>query len=678
MRTRYGFLIVLIGLSHTVQSMTKKSLRWTIWHTGLTILTVASAAVYLWALELASRSEYYASIAYSMSMSWSNFFFGALDPAGTGSLDKIPGSYWVPAAFVKIFGFSTWSIEAPNAIATVGAVILIAIATKRLAGPTAGLIAGAAFAATPIVAAVARSNQPQSFFLLALALAFFSGVNAIQKKSLGHLVLAGVWVGLAFQTYMLEAWGVWPALIVAYLFVDKKLILKIRDLAIAGATSLVVSFSWIFVVSIVPASARPYVGGTYSNSAWEMVFGYNGLGRFSATNSSTGAYRSFTPPFSGSPSVVRLFNEQLAGQIAWLIPTAILGIVLLFLLKFSKPLILLLTVWFATFAVMFSVVAGMHQFYTSALAVPMAAIVGVAFAEARKANKAWMQLSLIGLSVTVAIAISLTYSSYLPWLPWIQLFVGILAAVAVIIADEMKLTKTWWVALLAGASMLLTPIAWTIDTVNHTNSINPVAGNGSGMGGGVGGPGGMSTGAVGPGGMQGGRGQMPGGQMPNMTGQAGQGQMPSMGQGGGMPRMGGASTALITYLQANRGSASYLVATFGAMSSASFITATGESVLPIGGFDGSDPYPSLDAFKKLVAEGKLRFVLAGGQGGMGGGMGGPGGMQGGASGPGQQTGTANASANNSSTISSWVTSTCTLVTDSSVSSNSLYDCQAAK
>lgn len=629
--------------------MTKTRFHWTSWHTGLTILTVASATVYLWALELASRSEYYASIAYSMSMSFSNFFFGALDPAGTGSLDKIPGSYWVPAAFVKIFGFSTWSIEAPNAIATVVAVILIAIATKRLAGPTAGLIAGAAFAATPIVAAVARSNQPQSFFLLTLALAFFSGVNAIQKKSLGHLVLAGVWVGLAFQMYMLEAWAVWPALIVAYLLVDKKLILKLRDLAIAGLTSLVVSLSWICVVSLVPASARPYVGGTYSNSAWEMVFGYNGLGRFSATGSSTGAYRSFTPPFSGSPSVLRLVNEQLAGQIAWLIPTSILGIVLLFLLKFSKPVIWLLTVWFATFAVMFSVVAGMHQFYTSALALPMAVILGVAFAEARKQNKSWMQLALIGLTVTVSIAISLTYSSYLPWLAWVQLVIGILAAVAVIVSEETKLTHTWWVALLAGASMLLTPLVWTIDTINHSNAINPVAGSSSGTGGGAGGPGGMPTN----------RGPMPVGQV-------------QQGPAGGTPGMGGsASSALISYLQTNRGVADYLVATAGAQSAASIITATGESVLPIGGFDGSDPYPTLDAFKQLVADGKLRFVLGGGQGGMGG----PGGMPGG---PGQQTGTTNALANNSSAISEWVAASCTLVTDSSVSSNNLYDCSAAK
>lgn len=81
--------------------------RWTPWHTGLSLLALASATVYLWALGSGQRSEYYSAIALSMSKSLSNFFFGAVDPAGTVSLDKIPGSYWVPAIFIKIFGFST-------------------------------------------------------------------------------------------------------------------------------------------------------------------------------------------------------------------------------------------------------------------------------------------------------------------------------------------------------------------------------------------------------------------------------------------------------------------------------------------------------------------------------------------------------------------------------------------
>ena len=656
--------------SHAVR--TPRRFLWSTWHTGLTILAAVSGVVYLWALNLGQRSEYYAAIAVSMSQTWSNFFFGALDPAGTVTLDKIPGSYWVPALFVKAFGFSTWAVEAPNAIATVVAVILIAVSVKRLAGPTAGLLAGAIFAATPIVAAVARSNQPQSFFLLTLALVLWSATRAIHKESLGHLVLAGVWIGLAFQTYMLEAWAVWPALIVAYLFfVKKSWWVRIRDLVIAGVTSLVVSLSWIFIVSMIPASARPYVGGTYSNSPWEMVFGYNGLGRFSSTASETAAYRSFTPPFSGTASAVRLFNEQLAGQIAWLIPATVLALVILFVLKFNRALTVLLGVWFVTFAVMFSVVAGMHQFYTSALAIPMAALIGIAFAEARRQKVLWAQLALIGLSAVTAIVIGLAYPSFLAWLPWVQVAIAIAAGLAIYFADALSWRRTWWVAVIAGAAMILTPAAWSIDTINRSSSINPMAGPDTGFGGVGGGMGakGGPDGKDGKDGMSGkdgmggpGKGQMPQGPPPGMTA----GTMP---QGGaapsGMGAPGGigntANSALVTYLQANRGSATYLFAVFGAQAAAPYITSTGESVLPIGGFDGSDPVPTLEKFTALISDGALRFVQVDGDSKKGG----------------PSSGAAGSEAV-STQIQTWVKANCSLVTDSSVASSQLYDCAQTK
>lgn len=650
---------------NAVENSSTRRFVWTGWHTGLAILAGASALVYLWAINLGQRSEYYAAIAVSMSQSWSNFFFGSLDPAGTVTLDKIPGSYWVPALFVKAFGFSTWSIEAPNALATVAAVVLIALSVRRLAGNTAGLLAGAVFAATPIVAAVARSNQPQSFFLLTLALVLWSATRAVSKESLGHLVLAGVWIGLAFQTYMLEAWAVWPALIVTWLFfVKKSWLLRVRDLLIAGATSLAVSLSWIFVVSLIPASARPYIGSTYANSPWEMVFGYNGLGRFSSTTSASAAYRSFTPPFSGSPSLVRLFNEQLAGQIAWMIPTAVVAIVVLFALGFNRRVTVLLTVWFATFAVMFSVVAGMHQFYTSALAVPMAALIGIAFGEARKQKVVWAQLTLVGVAVVSALGIGLIYSSYLAWLPWIQLAIGIGAGLAIYFSAKRGLSRTWWVALLSGVAMLFTPIIWSIDTINHPSSINPMAGSQTGIGG-MGGPQGMG-GRMGFGGP--GHGQIPQGPPPGMNAQNGPiGQGAKMGQGmpggpGGFAGFGAKTVdpALLTYLKENRGNAKYLLAVFGAQSAAPIITSTGESVMPIGGFDGSDPAPTLSVFKKLVADGELRFVQMGDQGG-------------------RQIGAGNGAATSAANdIKAWVSVNCKPVTDSTVSSQQLYDCKPAQ
>jgi hypothetical protein len=307
----------------------------------------------------------------------------------------------------------------------------------------------------------------------------------------------------------------------------------------------------------------------------------------------------------------------------------------------------------------------------------MAVLLGVAFAVAREKKKSWAQLALIGLTVTVSIAIALTYSSYLPWLPWIQLAVGIGAASAVLLTEDWELSRTWWVSLVAGVSMLLTPAAWTIDTVNHTNAINPVAGGGANA---MGGPGGMggSSGMRGPGGMPGGANGMPGGLPGNLPG-----GMPAGGMGAGMgatngPGMGaGLSNDTLAYLTENRGSAKYLVATFGAQSAASIITSTGESVLPIGGFDGQDPYPSLEAFQSVVSSGELRFVLAGGRtaapGGMGG-LGGPG-MNGA---PGTSSAASGSATATGTSIQSWVSANCALVTDSRVTSGVLYDCAPAQ
>ena len=276
------------------------------YHFGLLLLTLFSSFTTFYGLAKSQRSEYYASIAMSMSKNLGNFFFGAIDPAGTVTLDKIPGSYWLPAIFVRLFGFSTWAILAPNALLTIGFVLVVAAIGKRLYGSRAGLIAGAIAATTPIVIAVGRANQPQSAFLFTLALSALWAIKALQSQSRRDLVITGLFIALAFHAYMLEAWALWPAIIVAWLFTSQSLSKKLIDLLIAGTTSLLASLTWVFVAWFVPASHRPYIGGTYHNNPFEMVFGYNGLGRFSATTQALSSatddpnFRSFTPPFGGS------------------------------------------------------------------------------------------------------------------------------------------------------------------------------------------------------------------------------------------------------------------------------------------------------------------------------------------------------------------------------------------
>jgi 4-amino-4-deoxy-L-arabinose transferase-like glycosyltransferase len=586
------------------------------WSAGIASMAVISGFLTFWKLQDVARSEYYAAIARSMSVNFGNFFFGAIDPAGTVTLDKIPGSYWVPAIFVRIFGFSTWAITAPNALAAVGTVIVVAITTKMLFGRTAGMLAGAIIATTPIIIAVSRSNQPQCFFLLTLAIAGFYAAKALTLNSRKYLVITGAWIALAFHTYMLEAWAVWPALIIAWLFTAGAFSKKIIDLLIAGTTSLVLSLTWIFIVALVPAAHRPYVGGTYHNNPFEMVFGYNGLGRFSATTSALSSatsdptFRSFTPPFGGKAGLGRIFSSAVAGQIAWVIPTAIAAVVILFLLKFSKPVVVFLTVWLFTFFLMFSLFAGIHQFYTSLLAIPVAVIAAGAISLAVKEVKHWHIIILLNVAGLSALYFSSLYSGYMKWATYAQIAI-ILVSVVLLFSESEKFRK-YIIPALVISGIVFTPAAWAVDAQNHTNSINPIAGNG-GFGGAMGGPG--SNG--GPGGFGGHHGFPPAGAFPQ--GQPPMGQLPPGGNfpaggPGGMNYGEQDNSATIAYLTAHRNGAKFFLVTFGAQTAASYITATGENVMPVGGFDGQDPTPTLAKFKKLVAVGDIRYVMTGGTG----------------------------------------------------------------
>ncbi|MEI6591339.1 MAG: glycosyltransferase family 39 protein, partial [Actinomycetes bacterium] len=388
------------------------------WNISILALGVLSGFLYLFNLANGQRSEYYASIAVSMSKSFSNFFFGALDGGGNLTLDNIPGSYWMPAIFVKLFGMSTWSVNAPNAIATVGLVLVVAFTAKRLFGNTAGIIAGVLIAATPIITAVARSNQPQTFLLLMFGLAANRAIAAFENNSRRSLIASGAWIAAAFQMYMIEAWAVWPALIVAWFFTEQKLLKKVLDLAIAGSISLSLSLVWIITVWVIPTDSRPYIGGTYHNNPWEMVFGYNALGRFAVTAGANSAtmtgldYRSFTPPFGGSAGIGRLFNPQVAGQISWLIPATVVAIILLFWLKQKRALTIFLGSWFVVFFAMFSAVAGMHQFYVSSLAIPMSLLIAMAIGASIKQNKAWLVLLLAAPTVIWSAGMAQLYPDY--------------------------------------------------------------------------------------------------------------------------------------------------------------------------------------------------------------------------------------------------------------------------
>ncbi|MDQ1077291.1 MULTISPECIES: glycosyltransferase family 39 protein [Microbacterium] len=655
------------------------------------VIGVGALALFLsgWQVWAGAPSEYYASIALSMSRSWSNFFFGAVDPAGTVTLDKIPGSFWIPALFVRVFGYSAWTVILPNALAATAAALITAVTARRLAGIRAGLLAGAIVAVTPILVAVSRSNQPESFFVLGLSLTAWASVRAVQTKSVGWLVAAGAFIGLSFQFYMLEAWAVWPALAAAYLCTRQAWGRRLVHLVVAGAVSLATSLWWVAIVSLIPSGSRPYIGSTIGDNPWEMVFGYNGLGRFGATADST-TYESFTPPFSGDPGILRLFNAQLAGQIAWLIPAALIGIVVLWILRFPRPLTVLLTIWTLTFAAMFSTVAGMHQFYTAALAVPLALVVAVALTAAHRTGTVWPQIAIVGVAGLTAVIVGFSYGGYSVPVSLAQAAAA--AAAIVLLLSRHRARVITAVAMIVG--LLLTPTVWSAVTIAHPSSINPVAGGVSemsagGFGGTGRGPGGQGTGTRTdggsfPGGAQaGGRG---GGQSGPRSGFApgGSGTAPGSGRNGTMPGAGGrqgmtqgADSELVAWLEARDTGSTYVAATFGAQQAASLILATdGASILPIGGFNGSDDVPTLDRFISLVQSGELRYVIGGEDRGAGGGATGFGGTGFGGTGSAAGGGAAGSARSASSDTASaqirqWVEQNCTV--DASAP-GTVYDC----
>ena len=140
---------------------------------------------------------------------------------------------------------------------------------------------------TPATVALNRGNISDSLMILLLVLAADAVSAAIAAGDKGaryaqaRLILAAFWVGLAFQAKMIEAWLVLPAFGLVYLVsAPGPVRRRLRQLAVAGAVAGLVSLSWMTAVSLVPASHRPYVDGSRSDSVYQQVFVYNGFGRF--------------------------------------------------------------------------------------------------------------------------------------------------------------------------------------------------------------------------------------------------------------------------------------------------------------------------------------------------------------------------------------------------------------
>ncbi|GAA2902284.1 hypothetical protein GCM10010472_70600 [Pseudonocardia halophobica] len=646
------------------------------WHRPASVLLlVGTAVLYLQNIAISGwGNSFYAAAVQAGTQSWTALFFGSLDSGNAITVDKPPASLWIMALSGRIFGFSSWSMLVPQALMAVASVALLYAAVKRVAGPGPGLLAGLVLALTPVAVMMFRFNNPDAFLVLLLVVAAYCTVRALEKASWKWLLLTGLVLGFAFLAKMLQAFLVVPGFAMAYLWAAPTTVGKrVRDVLVAGVGIVVGAGWWLLAVALWPVDARPYIGGSTDNTPLELAFGYNGLGRIfggEGNGGGGGGGRGFEAGaggfpggaeaggvpaapggggpgggmFGGEAGLGRLFGTSFGTQISWLLPAALILLVAALWFTRRAPRtdrmrgsLLVWGGWTVVTGLVFSFMSGtIHPYYSVALAPGIAALVALGGREAWSARDTWTGRATLAVSAAVTAVwafVMLGWSpTFLPWLRWVVLVVGLLAAAAFLIPAG---RQRWGVAV-AGAAVLAgiaapTASAAVTATTAHTGSIpsaGPAVEGAEGFGGMRGADarfgdrtdGRSVEGAQGavPDGTQGG---VPGG----AAGIASPGAVAGPGGFGGGPGGGGpgaesVDAELVTLLR-NAGTR-WAAATTGSQGAASMELASGASVMAMGGFIGSDPYPTLQQFQQYVANGEIRYFVTGGMGGGPGGRGG--------------------------------------------------------
>ncbi|MEP7024529.1 MAG: glycosyltransferase family 39 protein, partial [Actinomycetota bacterium] len=623
---------------------------------GLTaVLYLAGLSANAWA------NDFYSAAVQAGSTSWKAFFFGSFDASSFITVDKTPASLWVMELSARIFGLNYWSVLVPQALEGVGCVAVLYAAVRRWFGPAAGLLAGAVLALTPVAALMFRFNNPDALLVLMMTIAAYAVTLAVEDGRTRWLALAGAMIGFGFLTKMLQAVLVLPPFALAYLVTGPHRVgRRVLQLLAGGAAMLLSAGWWVAAVMLTPAADRPYVGGSTNDSILQLALGYNGLGRLTGNETGSvglgGAGGGGGTAFGGSTGITRLFSSEMGGQISWLLLAALVGLAAMIWVSWrggrTDRMRAAALIWGGALLVtgaVFSFMAGIiHPYYTVALAPAIGALVGIGATagwQARNTVRGRIILTAGTVAATLWSAALLGRTpSWHPELHVLALVAGLLAAAAFAagpMLTQLGATARRRVRLalipvpLALVALFAGPAAYSLATVTtaQTGAIPSAgpAGAGGGFGGGPGGgprggrafgqqagagnfgspgaPGGTGPGTGGTGtggtGIGTGTGGTGAGQLPAGQGRTGQG----FGGGGGLGGNTQVSNALVTLLENGSTHHRWAAATVGTQSAAPLQLATRLPMLAIGGFNGSDPSPTLAQFKKLVAAGEIHYFI---------------------------------------------------------------------
>lgn len=634
---------------------------------ALGCLLLASGFIFFWNLSSSGyANEFYSAAAQAASQSWEAFLWGSLDASNAITVDKPPASIWLMALSVRALGLSSFAILLPQALMGIATTYALYAVVRRYWGNAAGLLAGALFITTPVTALMFRFNNPDALLVLLMTLSAGCVLRALElpdvrscnRRRTAWIALAGCLVGVGFLTKQLQVLLVVPGFALAlFAFSPTRWYRRLVDGAVAIASIVVAAGWWVALTVIVPSGSRPYIGGSQTDSFLELTFSYNGLGRL--TGNETGSVVAGGGGQAGNwgeTGLFRLFGSDFGDQFAWFALFAFVGIVVGAIAalalrgrgtrakngalvasdasaangglaagraraangclaagraidkrtcRLRLAAIIIFGCWLVITWLVFSFMAGIfHQYYTVALTPAIAVLAAICLAslyELRERLCARLAAVLTCAFSAVWAFVLIGRSGSYAWLAWVVLAACLILCVALCIRLLGEVSQGWSRNSGAGRALRMAaagcvclalaagPIVWTAATISTGHGGSIVT---AGPGGGNGGPNGGSNGGGAPGGTE-----------------------SSAPDKGGSSLLGGrsANQDVIELLLQNAAEYRWAAATTGSQNAASYQLASELPVMAIGGFNGTDPAPTLEQFKEYVELGQIRYYIEGGE-----------------------------------------------------------------
>ncbi|AKP66801.1 glycosyltransferase family 39 protein [Companilactobacillus ginsenosidimutans] len=619
-----------------------KNVKWDYWLIAILIL---AAFLYAWNIwESTEANNFYTSAIVSMTQSFKNFWYASFDPAGYITVDKPPVALWFMAISAKIFGVHGWSVVLPSILFAIGSVYLIYALIKNRFGRIPARIAALIMTITPIAVADSRTNNMDATLIFFLLLSVWFVQKAVFKGQQRYLWIGFSLMGIAFNVKMLQAFMILPALYFYYWIATKiNWKKKLAHLGIASLFLIVFTLIWPLSVDMTNPNNRPYEGGSETNSALELAFGYNGTQRLMGQTTGTGgAFPGMgnnkkssktsmgtppggtsskkgsqgTPPAmpggskssknsqggpggpgnskkgggggafnTGNKGPFRLFGQELGPQISWLLIVAILGFFSsFFYYRGSK-----MKRWY-------SLTPQRKELWLWAgWLVPVFGFFSVA----------GFFHPYYTIMLAPAIATLGGVGIYSMFKQWRHKSVWSLMLPTAILSTS--LLQAWYMYeyypvlswILAGlgtlASIAMYVIPWMSKKLIENKTL-PIAG--------------VILIMLAPTWWS---------LTPTISGEssgmptAGPDLLSNPGSSGGGIGSGSTNSKLLSYLEKHQGNAKYLFATDDSSTAAPYIIKTGKAVMAMGGFNGTDQAITLAQFKKMVKSGEVKYYYSGGK-----------------------------------------------------------------